>query len=434
MSESANTTSNVFKSSNFRLLFFGSTTSEIADILDSFTLGFYILETTGNNAFLQGLFLALGSGAAMLITPLGGVFGDRFNKVRIIYICDFIRGILTIAAAAMMILLKNPSEHVIILFILGTLSDLIRGFFSPASSALLPEIVSTDLIQQANSFFTVKSSLNSILGVVLAGILYSLLPVHVLFFAVGICYILSGISETFIRYDFVSKKETMTLPLMLSDMKKGLVYLKGKKAIITFMGCVLLINFFFNPVSGNFIPYFIASDLAEAPSYLLEKILSPEMWSSVFSVLLAIFSLLGALALSSQSETGKVGHKVSMRTLLFSLSITVLSITYGPLVLKGQGISIYLIIISTGSCFIGWILSAINIPVSTAIMKSVDSDMLSKVMGLISVLSQGLIPVSSLIAGTVIQKLGCLPLLAGCSIGLLLTSGYMLANRDINDV
>ena len=123
-----------------------------------------------------------------------------------------------------------------------------------------------------------------------------------------------------------------------------------------------------------------------------------------------------------------------MRTLLFSLSITVLSITYGPLVLKGQGISIYLIIISTGSCFIGWILSAINIPVSTAIMKSVDSDLLSKVMGLISVLSQGLIPVSSLIAGTVIQKLGCLPLLAGCSIGLLLTSGYMLANRDINDV
>ena len=158
------------------------------------------------------------------------------------------------------------------------------------------------------------------------------------------------------------------------------------------------------------------------------------MWSSVINVLLAVFTLLGALALSAGNEEGKVGHKVSFRTLLFSLSITVLSVGYGILVKSGKGISIYLIIICLGSALIGWILSAINIPVSTAIMKSVDSDMLSKVMGLISVLSQGLVPVSSLIGGAVIQKWGCLPLLAGCSVGLLAVSGYMLMNRDIKDV
>ncbi len=434
MSETTSTSANVFNNRNFRLIFFGSVISEIADILDSFALGFYILEITNNNAFLQGLFLALGSGAAMLITPIGGVFGDRFNKVKIIYTCDYIRGALTIAAAIMMIVFQNPQKHVVILFILGTLSDLIGGFFSPASSALLPEIVSDDLLQQANSFFTVKSSLNSIIGVVLAGILYSVLPVHVLFFAVGICYILTGISEMFIKYDFKPKEETMSVKLVFSDMKDGLVYLRGKKAIIVFMGCILLINFFFNPIGGNFLPYFIVTDLSSAPSYLLDKVLSPEMWSSVINVVLAVFTLLGALALSAGNEEGKVGHKVSFRTLLFSLATTVLCAGYGVLVMAGKGINIYLIILALGSGFIGLILPSINIPISTAIMKIVDSDMLSKVMGLISVLSQGLIPVSSLIAGAVIQKWGCLPLLAGCSLGLLLTSGYMLINRDIKDV
>ena len=426
MSESVITSGNVFSNRNFKLLFFGSVISDVADILDSFALGFYILEITANNAFLQGLFLALGSGAAMLITPLGGVFGDRFNKVRIIYTCDYIRGILTIAAAVMMIVFRNPANHVIILFVLGTLSDLIRGFFSPATSALLPEIISENQIQQANSFFTAKSSLNGILGIVLAGILYSILPVHVLFLAVGICYILSGISEMFIRYDFTPKEETMSVKLVLSDMKDGLVNLKEKKTILTFMVCILLINFFFSPISGNFMPYFIAADLSNAPYYLFEKLLTPEMWSSVINVLLAVFSLLGALAL--------IVHKVSIRTLLFSLSITVLSAGYGILVKAGKGISNYLIIVCLVTAFVGWILSAINIPISTALMKSIDSDMLSKVMGLLSVFSQGLIPVSSLIAGAVIQKWGCLPLLTGCSIGLLLMSGCMLTNRNIKEI
>ena len=162
MSESVNAPENILKNRNFQLIFFGSVISEVADILDSFALGLYILEITNNNAFLQGLFLALGSGAALLVAPLGGVFGDRYNKARIIYLCDFIRGGLTIAAAVMMIILRNPQDQVVLLFVLGVLSDLIRGFFSPATSAILAEIVDESQLQQANSYYMIKSSFNSI--------------------------------------------------------------------------------------------------------------------------------------------------------------------------------------------------------------------------------------------------------------------------------
>ena len=79
---------NAFQNRNFRLVFLGALVSELGAILYSFAVGFYILEISDNNAFLQGLYLALCGVALLLLTPVGGVLGDRVNKAKIMYICD----------------------------------------------------------------------------------------------------------------------------------------------------------------------------------------------------------------------------------------------------------------------------------------------------------------------------------------------------------
>ena len=83
---------NVFGSRNFRLVFFGALVSELGAGLYSFAVSFYILEISGNNAFLQGLYLALCGAMLLLFTPIGGVLGDRFNKAKIMFLCDYIKG------------------------------------------------------------------------------------------------------------------------------------------------------------------------------------------------------------------------------------------------------------------------------------------------------------------------------------------------------
>ncbi len=425
---------NVFGIRNYRLVFFGSLVSDVGSVLSNFALSFYILEITDNNAFLQGLFLALGSAVLLLVTPFGGVFGDRYNKARIMYLCDYIKGGIMIFATVFMMLFKEKSAHIVILFALTILFNFIGGFFSPASSALLPEIVEPELFQQANSYFTVKSSFNSIFGVVLAGILYAAIPVQVLFIAVGVCYILSGVSEMFVRYEYVPNTEPMSVKLVFSDMKDGLVYLKGQKAIMAFMGAILFINFFFNPIFSNFVPYFIATDVAAAESYVFDKVITPELWMSIFNVLLAACSLIGAVIMSTKQDEGKVGHKIAFRILLMSFAMIAMSIGYQVFVRGGKGLSPFLILICLCSAAIGLDLPAINIPVSTVIMKLVDSKMLSKVMGLINVLSQGLIPVSSVLAGAILQKLGTITLLVSCSAGFTLTAVYMLLNKEVKEI
>ena len=425
---------NVFASRNFRLVFFGALVSEFGAVFYSFAVSFYILEITDNNAFLQGFYLALCGFVLLLFTPIGGVLGDRFHKAKIMTICDYLKGGLILAATGAMILFPASNAHLIILFITGIIGNAISGVFSPAASALFPEIVSEQKLQQANSYFSIKSSLQGIFGVVLAGVMYASLSIYTLFFIVGLCYVFSGVSEMFIRYTFVPSKDKLTLNLMLGDMKDGLVYLKTRKAIMAFMAAVLFINFFFAPVSSNFLPYFVKTDIASAPSYLFEKFLSPELWSSVFSMLTGIGSLVAAVILSAKPQEDKCGRKVSFRLCAIAAMMIALTICYWILVELQISLNLFLIFLSAGFLAIGFIVVSINIPTSTVMMRIVDKDKLSKVSSILSIGSQGLIPIASVLAGIILQYAGSSSLLLISSIGFTATAIFMLLNKHISDL
>ena len=427
-------TGNVFANRNYRLVFLGALVSESGALLYSFAVGFYILEVSENNAFLQGLYLALCGASLLLFTPVGGVLGDRFNKAKIMYVCDYVKGGMIILATVLMMLLPSSTAHIVILFILGILGNVVSGIFNPAAGAMLPNLVEPQQLQQANAFFSVKSSMESILGVVLAGILYAVLPLYVLFLAVGVCFIGSGISEMLIRYEHTPSNEPMTLRLAVSDMKEGVLYLKSQKAIMAVLGAALFINFFFTPVTGNFIPYFIRTDLGSAPSYLFDSILKPELWSSVFSVCIGVSSLIGAVMMSARQQEEKCGLKVAGRLCVFSGVMIALATGYWRLVASAVSLNAFLLVFSTGCLVVGFLLSLINIPLNTLIQRRVERNKLSKVGSIVSVGSQGMIPVASVLAGAALQFFGSTVLLAICAAGFTVTAVLLLTNRHVRSL
>ena len=425
---------NVFRSRNYRLVFLGALVSELGAQLYNFAVSFYILQISGNNAFLQGLYLALCGAALLVFTPVGGVLGDRFNKAKIMYVCDYIKGGMIILATALMLLFREPQAHIVILFVLGILGNVISGIFTPAAGALIPHIVEAEKLQQANAYFSIKSSLEGIVGVVLAGILYAALPVHMLFFMVGLCFVASGISEMLIRCAHTPSPERLTLKLAVQDMRDGLVYLRTKKAILALLGAVLFLNFFAAPFTGNFLPYFVRTDLAGASSYLLDHVLTPELWSSVISVCVGIASLLGAAVLSGQKPAEKCGHTVAVRLCLSAVVVVSLALGYFLLVDRGRGLNAFLPFFCAGGFVTGILLSAINIPINTAIMRIVDRDKLSKVSSIISIGTQGMIPIASILAGAVLQSFGSSVLLFACALGFAVTAVLLLLNKPVREL
>lgn len=433
MTENAST-GNVFLNKNFRLVFFGALVSDLGALLYSFAVSFYILEISQNNAFLQGLYLALCGIVMLIMMPVGGVLGDRWNKAKIMFVCDYLKGGLILLATLLMLLFKSPSAHIFILFGTGILGSAVSGVFSPASSALLPHIVEEQQFQQANAYFSIKSSLQAIFSVVLAGIFYAVLPIYALFFIVGACYVISGVSETFIRYAHRAAADRLTVRSALKDMREGLRYLKTQKAIMALLASTLFINFFFTPITSNFIPFFIKTDVAGAPSYLFDRLLTPELWSSVFEVLFGVSSLIGAAILSARAQNEKCGRAVALRLCMMAGLLAAVTLGYWLLVARGASLNAFLIVFCTGCLLIGYLISFINIPVSTAVMRMVDKDKLSKVSSIVSMASQGLTPIAAVLAGVILQWSGSLLLLCVCALGFGVTALLLLLDRRVKEI
>ena len=414
----------VFHNKNFVLVFLGALVSNIGSLFYSFAVSFYILKITGDNALIQGLYLATGGITFCVVTLFGGVISDRFNKAKLMYGCDFLKGAIIIGfTLLLMFLIKSATIQVVALFIVTILANAIAGVFSPASSALLPIIVEENSYQEAQSYFSILNSFQSIIGVILAGVLYTLVPINILFLIVGLCYIGSGISELFIRYDseYEKRSEKLTMKSVFGDIKDGFKYLISIKAILAVMICVLFINFFFSPIFDNFIPYFIATDVS-GTNYLFSTIMAPEMWSSIFSVAFGIGSLIMGIALSIAKQKEKCNTTVRYSVLTLSLLLLAFSIFY--LLFTNNLININtLLIITTITFFAVGIMTVLtNVPSTTAMMKIVDKDKFGKVSSVISIGSQGLIPIAMFLGGLAITYIGSAGLLIICSLGLLAVS------------
>ena len=427
-------TKNVFCYKNFTLTFLGAFVSNLGNTLYLFAVSFYILSLTNNNAFIQGAYLATGGIVYVLVTLFGGVISDRFHKGKIMFMCDYAKGGMLIAfTLLLMLVIQDPSAKVVVLFIIAVLGNIIAAIFSPAASSLLPRIVPEKSYQQAQSYNSLMQSSLGVLGVILAAILYSVLDIHVLFFIVGGCYVLSGVSEMFIKYDYQKNEDKLTVKQVFKDIGDGMKYIGKLKSLLFLMLGILLLNFFVSPLSANFLPYFVATDVASR-NYLFSNFLTPEMWSSVIQVAYAIGMIIMALILSNRPQKDRIYKDLSISLIIFAALYVVLTTIYVFFVNNLADINVMLIAFVPIGITMGMVLITINIPITTKMLTIVDKDKLGKVNSVIDVGSQGLIPLSNFLAGLVISGLGASWLCIISTAGLSLMTIFLVVNKHVKQL
>ena len=425
---------NVFCYKNFTLAFLGALVSNLGSILYSFAVSFYILALTGNNAFIQGLYLAVGGIVYVAVILFGGVISDRFHKGKIMFICDYAKGIVLIGfTLLLMLVIKDANAKVAVLFVIAVIGNIIGAIFSPAASSLLPHIVPEKSYQQGQSYYSLMQSSLGIVGVVLAAVLYSVLDIHVLFFIVGGCYVLSGVSEMFIKYNYQKKEEKLTVKQVFSDIGDGMKYIVTLKPLLFLMLGILFLNFFVSPLSSNFLPYFVATDVA-SHDYLFSNLLTPEMWSSVIQVAYALGMIIMAIIMSSRPQKDRIYKGLSISLIIFAALFGVLTTIYMFFAYGLANINVMLIAFVPIGITMGMTLITINIPISTKMLTIVDKEKLGKVNSVVDVGSQGLIPLSSFLAGLVISGLGPGWLCVMCTAGLIGMTIFIVLNKYVKQL
>ena len=197
---------------------------------------------------------------------------------------------------------------------------------------------------------------------------------------------------------------------------------------------IIFINFFFAPISENFLSYFIKTDIASNPNYLFHSFVNLEMWGAIFSVLVSISSIIFGIVLSTKTVDRNTGKSIKKWLFAFGVLVLVLAFSYMFLVDKYDMLNTFLIVFMVVALLMGMMLSFINIPASTIVQTITEPDKLGKVSSITDLVSQGLIPVATFGAGFVISYFGCSVLLIVCSVGLLVVATMLLFNKSMNDI
>jgi len=414
---------NVFKNKNYALLFYGVLVSNVAHILFNFVMSLYVLriakEVYGETyaPLVQGVYLGVAGLVLLVFMPFGGVLADRINKVRIMYLTDYIRGFVILSVGLIIFIDPSSSIKLIALFAMNVILGLNSAFFNPASGSLLKFIVTEDELPQASSLLHGSMSLQNIAGLILGGIMFSALNIYVIFFINGLAYLISAVTEMFIKYDHNNHREDKDVKVF-QEIKSGIKYLYNYKAMFSLLLMALTLNFFTVPIINNAFPYFIDYGLSSETNYLFESFLTVENWYSVILICFSVAGIIMAVILAKTPKKESYGNALMGSIFAFGVAIAFMASVMILYYLGYLSIDITLIL-TVVSCLIAGLASTkFNVPVQIIMQNNIDHNQLGKVVSVSNVMSQALIPFASLMAGFVISQFSIISLYILCTVGL----------------
>ena len=151
----------------FRLLFTGQAISLLGDGMVGVALAFAVLDLTGSVTDL-GLVFAARTIPLVVFLLVGGVLADRLPRRAVMLTADVVR--LTTQGVIAVLLI---SGHATIweLALTQAVYGAATAFFNPASTGLIPAVISPGRLQQANALRALAMAVGNVAGPALAGIL-----------------------------------------------------------------------------------------------------------------------------------------------------------------------------------------------------------------------------------------------------------------------
>jgi len=178
----------VLKDRNFFFLWLGQIISQLGDRLDQMALiAFIYLRAPGSSIEIAKI-LSFTIIPVFLIGPLAGVYVDRWDRRRTMFICDFLRAVLVLTIPLFLFYTKNLLPIYLVIFTVFCISR----FFVPAKLAIIPDLVAAKDLLIANSLVNITGMIAAILGFGVSGIVVEWLGAKSGFYLDSLSFLISG--------------------------------------------------------------------------------------------------------------------------------------------------------------------------------------------------------------------------------------------------
>lgn len=201
----------------YRNLWLARAISQVGDTAGYVALMLFVRELTGGSGMAMAL-LAVAEGLpALLFGPLAGLAADRFRRTRVMIASD-------LASAALFCLLPFVTTAPQV-YLVAVLTRLAFTFFSPARSALVPDLVRQDELTAANALGQATFSATLIIGPLIGAGLVGLVGYDASFVMNAVSFLVSAVFVARIqvapRPTTERKSVSATLAAVRGDLTEG---------------------------------------------------------------------------------------------------------------------------------------------------------------------------------------------------------------------
>jgi MFS family permease len=152
---------------NYRLFFSGQLVSVAGTWMQSVAQSFLVLDLTHSGTQL-GLTSAARFLPMFLFGPVGGVFADRMDRKRVLYLTQSLSGLL---AAVFAVTVATHSIRLWIVYLLALALGFVNVFDNPARQSFISEMVSAQDLPNAVTLNSVAMNMARVFGAALGGVI-----------------------------------------------------------------------------------------------------------------------------------------------------------------------------------------------------------------------------------------------------------------------
>jgi len=337
-----------------------------------------------------------------LVSPIAGVWADRYSKKMLICIADAAIAAVTLFMA---VLFSLGFEYMALLLVCIAARGLGQGIQTPAVGSFLPEIVPEESLIRVNGISGSMQSAIMFCSPVAGGALIAFMPIQtalyldVLTASIGISLLLF-----FVKSFPKEKKPEQKARRELID---GFKYIKGHAFIKKLMILSVLYNLLITPAA-------VLTPLQVVRNF------GPDEWRLV-AIELAFFvgMALGGLFIAAWG-----GFKNKSHTMALAIALT------GIFVI-GLGITGSFIIYMACIGFSGFSVAVFNAPMMTVIQTKIEAEFLGRVFSVLTMLASITMPTGMVVWGPLADIVLIDWLMISSGLGILLTGVFFVMSKTL---
>ncbi|HET8985014.1 MAG TPA: MFS transporter [Trueperaceae bacterium] len=218
----------VFRNTRFRLMWSAQLVSTIGDSLVDIAAAILVYRVTGS-ALAVGLVLMATAAPALLVGLFAGVVVDRYDRKRIMVICDLLRGVFVLAIPFLI------SLGIGWLYLAVAVVSAIGTFFNPAHGSVLPEIASDEELAAANSMLAISGFGSTAVGFAAGGLIAAAANIDWAFYFNAATFFVSAAIISRIEIPKLEVDESTKAETVLLNLKAGFSYLWSSDILRSFL-------------------------------------------------------------------------------------------------------------------------------------------------------------------------------------------------------